>query len=59
MFKTKWRIVTDNYCGFEVQYRWWWFPVWRQAGFVNTFSTVESALSYIERVKRKVVYNVP
>ena len=59
MFKTKWRIVTDKYCGFEVQYKRWWFPLWRQVGGVNTFSTVEAALVFLERVKKKVVYIEP
>lgn len=40
--KNEYRIVEDNYAGFEVQIRRWWFPMWRQVG-VNTHSTLERA----------------
>jgi hypothetical protein len=45
-FKPEYRIVRDNYCGFEVQIRRWYWPFWSQVGFTNTHSTVEAAESY-------------
>ena len=48
MFKTKYRIVRDNYAGYEVQIKRWYFPFWVQKGYVNTFSTIERARSYAQ-----------
>lgn len=28
MFKNKYRVVQDTYCGFEAQVKFWWFPVY-------------------------------
>lgn len=54
----KYRIVTDQYAGFEVQRRFlfiFWFEV-----STNTFYTIEDAKKYIEELKNpfksKVVY---
>lgn len=41
--KNKYRIVRDNYNGYEVQVKRWWFPVWLQAGFANTHKTIKQA----------------
>ena len=31
MWKNKYRIVTDNYAGYEAQVKYWWFPfIWIQ-----------------------------
>jgi hypothetical protein len=38
----RYRIVTDNFLGFEVQKWVWWFPIWREP-ITNTHSTVEKA----------------
>lgn len=27
MFKNKYRVVQDTYCGFEAQVKFWWFPI--------------------------------
>lgn len=44
MFLNKYRIVTDDYCGYEVQIKYWWFPfTWWEAGFTNTHSSIERA----------------
>lgn len=50
MFKNKYRAVTDRYCGFEAQVKFWWFPfIWWQISTtgtglgVNTYSTLERA----------------
>ena len=47
-FKNKYRIVRDNYAGYEAQYQPWWFPfVWFQIEYdgsmVNTSFTIERA----------------
>lgn len=28
MFKNKYRVVQDTYCGFEAQVKFWWFPIY-------------------------------
>jgi hypothetical protein len=43
LFKPKYRIVKDLYRGYEVQIKRFFFPIWVQAGFSNTFSTIEDA----------------
>lgn len=44
---TQYRIVTDKFQGFEVQYKVWWWPFWSQCGTrssdTNTHHTVEEA----------------
>jgi hypothetical protein len=54
MFKTRYRIVTDRYLGYEVQSRIWWFPFWIQCKddryyCTNTHPTIEKAKEFIER----------
>lgn len=39
----KFRIVADNWAGYEVQHKYWWWPFWIQTGGTNTFPTVEMA----------------
>ena len=56
MFKTKWRIVQDIYCGYEVQYKRWWFPFWIQHGFTNTHFSIERAQEYLKKARKQVVY---
>lgn len=43
--KNKYRIVRDNYAGYEVQIKRWWFPFWIQVDF-NTHYSIECAESY-------------
>lgn len=50
-FKTKYRIVSDNFAGFEAQFKVWWFPFWLQCFGVNTRSTLESAIEVCKRHK--------
>ena len=39
----RYRIVRDNFAGYEVQiWRWWW-PFWSEANFCNTHPSVEAA----------------
>lgn len=42
----KYRIVRDNYAGYEVQLKRWWWPFWYQKGFINTFSSIDRARNY-------------
>jgi hypothetical protein len=44
----RYRIVKDNYNGFECQKWRLWFPFWCQMGFTNTHPTLERAIMYIE-----------
>lgn len=44
--RNQYRIVRDNYLGYEVQVKWWWSFRWHQKGFSNTFSNVEEARKY-------------
>lgn len=48
----KYRIVKDNYSGFEVQKKNWWWPFWFQLNNshhpVNTFSSIETAKNLIK-----------
>ena len=50
--KTKYRIVTDNYAGFECQVKHWWFPFWIQLNFANTFYSLEKAKNFIKNYKK-------
>ena len=48
----KYRVVTDAYSGYEVQVKASWFLPYAQVN-INTFSTVESAIEFIEKLKEK------
>ena len=54
MRKNKFRIVEDNYSGYEVQVKFWWFPfAWLQVDYnlgifgTNNFSKIEQAKAFI------------
>ena len=53
-FEPKFRIVRDNYAGYEAQVKTWYFPFWRQINFTNTSLTVERAKGVIERYKKGI-----
>lgn len=55
MFKTKYRIVTDNYLGFEVQHKYWFWPFWIQTNFCNTHTSVKEAEEWIHAYNRNYV----
>ena len=68
-FETKYRIITDNYSGYEIQYKKWWMPFYMQSSRsclnimgINTFMSVEQALKAVtnfimkEKSKNKVVW---
>ena len=44
----RYRIVRDNYCGYECQKWRIWCPFWIQMDFTNTHPTVDGAIDYIK-----------
>jgi hypothetical protein len=54
IFETRWRIVRDDYLGFEVQCRPWFCPIWFQPR-VNTSHTIEIAEAVAERMRAGTV----
>lgn len=59
MFKNRYRIITDNYSGFEAQVKYWFFPImWLQIGvqgFSNTSTTIKQAEAVIRGHKQVVI----
>jgi hypothetical protein len=53
--RTQYRVVRDNYAGFEVQCRRWWWPFWCQCG-INTHSSLKMALAFIDGLRGHVVW---
>ena len=45
------RIVRDMYAGYEIQVKYWWWPVWLQKPFTNTYSSLEEATQVAEKYK--------
>ena len=45
--KTRYRIVTDRYAGYEAQIKRWWHPFWMQIE-VNSRQTVEESEAFIK-----------
>lgn len=59
LLRKRYRIVRDEYLGFEVQIWRWWFPIWVQAGdIINTHSSEELAIEYAKRHAQRVVRNL-
>jgi len=56
--KTKYRIVKDNWCGFEVQCKRWWWPFWIQCDCANTHLTIEGARAFAKSHSRRHVIEV-
>ena len=55
-FHSKFRIITDNFNGFEVQIKRWWFPFWVQCNYydlVNSFSSIKEAKDWIKKGRPK------
>ncbi len=48
----KYRIVTDEFLGYEAQFRPWWWPFWMQCFFVNTSPSVESSRKVVDKHRR-------
>jgi hypothetical protein len=60
VFRTRYRIVKDNYSGYEAQFRWWWWPFYCQVNCINTSCTVQEAEDIIRshRYSTKVVKQI-
>tara|TARA_R110002020_G_scaffold60135_1_gene163252 strand:+ start:162 stop:362 length:201 start_codon:yes stop_codon:yes gene_type:complete len=52
IFRVRYRIVTDEFCGFEAQKKVWYFPFWMEIG-TNTYYTIEDAESFIGKHKER------
>lgn len=39
----EYRIVTDDFAGYEAQWRAWYWPFWTQIGFCNTHPSADAA----------------
>lgn len=57
MAKKQYRIVTDEFLGYGVQYSYWWFPFWIELDWGNTHSTISKAKEYIEQDKQTNIIN--
>lgn len=55
-FKTKYRIVTDCYRGYQAQFKYWWWPLWFQCYGVNSRDTIDGARLVIDKHNNQ--YNV-
>tara|TARA_R110001592_G_scaffold198471_1_gene446709 strand:- start:271 stop:456 length:186 start_codon:yes stop_codon:yes gene_type:complete len=50
----KYRVVTDEHCGFQIQVWRLWLPFWLEQGFLgNTHHTKELAIKQVEKLKNK------
>lgn len=52
IFYTCYRIVSDEYCGYEVQIKRWWCPFWLEKNKncgVNTFKFFREAKDWINK----------
>ena len=52
----KYRIVRDEYCGYQCQVWRLWFPFWVEMNGVNSHISLESAIDYIKNGEKKVVW---
>lgn len=53
--KRRYRVVRDNYLGYEAQHWRWWWPFWEQMGVYNTHSSLEDAREFIRKCTRSYV----
>lgn len=55
-FSNRYRIIEDDYCGYEVQVKRWffpfWFQVWGEASPTNTSGTLVKAKELVEKHKK-------
>ena len=47
-FKKRYRIVRDNFGGYECQVKHWWLPFWFELNGTNSHRTVELARAFID-----------
>tara|TARA_R110000782_G_scaffold102995_2_gene190420 strand:+ start:40 stop:252 length:213 start_codon:yes stop_codon:yes gene_type:complete len=50
VFQTKYRIISDEFAGYECQFRYFWMPFYLQMNFpsCNTHFTLHEAKNFIE-----------
>lgn len=53
IFRKRYRIVTDNYAGYEVQVKLWFWPFWLQLWGCNTNISIRQALETIEMERKE------
>lgn len=60
IFKTKYRVVRDQYSGYEAQYRYWWMPMFLQIDTCNTNPSLEMAIDLCKKhnLKNKIVWRL-
>ena len=51
----RYRIVRDDYLGYECQIWKLWFPFWCQIGFFNTHPNIERAIAFIKKQGKVVL----
>lgn len=51
--KKKFRIVSDSWSGYEVQYKVWFWPFWIQCDMTNTSSTLQEAKEKLDYFKNR------
>ena len=56
--KRQFRIITDEFAGYEVQIRHWYWPFWTQAGLVNTHRTIEAAIEFIAKERERLNFKI-
>jgi hypothetical protein len=54
IFRTRYRVIPDIYCGYSIQYRPWFIPFWANVG--TTYKTVEEAKYKISTLKKQTVW---
>lgn len=60
-FKTKYRIVPDDFAGWEAQGKPWWSPFWIELGRgssfgINSHVTIEHARAFINQRRATPIY---
>ncbi len=51
--RNKYRIVTDEFNGYEAQVKRWWWPFWWvELNGVNTSSSIQRAYKYVEEDRK-------
>ena len=53
MFKKRYRVVTDQNSGYQVQVKHWWWPVWGPAAWRSWTPTIEQAKELVDKLKAK------
>jgi len=54
IFRTRYRVIPDIYCGYSIQCRTWFSPFWFNIG--TTYKTLEEAKHKISVKKKSAVW---